>query len=66
MTEQFTVRRETLIAAPRATVFAYLTDPAKIVSWMGAEATTQPQPGGLYLLKGVAEVKAEERPLAFP
>jgi uncharacterized protein YndB with AHSA1/START domain len=53
MTEPLVVRRETYIEAPRATVFAYLTDPEKIVSWMGAEATTETQPGGLYLVKGV-------------
>jgi uncharacterized protein YndB with AHSA1/START domain len=53
MDESLIVRRETYIAAPRATVFAFLTDPEKIVSWMGAEATTEPKPGGLYLVKGV-------------
>ena len=40
MNEPLVVRRETQIAAPPATVFAFLTDPEKIVSWMGAEATT--------------------------
>jgi hypothetical protein len=39
--------------SPRATVFAYLTDPEKILSWMGSDATTEPHPGGLYLLKGI-------------
>jgi uncharacterized protein YndB with AHSA1/START domain len=53
MAEELVVRREAHIAAPRATVFAFLTDPDKILSWMGAEATTEPHPGGLYLLKGV-------------
>src|SRR5712691_4914075 len=53
MTEPLVVRRETQIAAPPATVFAFLTDPERIVSWMGAEATTEMHPGGLYLLKGV-------------
>jgi uncharacterized protein YndB with AHSA1/START domain len=53
MADPFTVRREIQIAAPAATVFAFLTDPEKIVSWMGAEATTEPQPGGLYLVKDV-------------
>ncbi len=55
MTDAFVVRRETQIAAPPATVFAYLTDPQKIVSWMGAEASTEPNPGGLYLVKGIGE-----------
>ena len=53
MTEPLVVRRETQIAAPPATVFAFLTDPDKIVSWMGAEAQTEMHPGGLYLLKGI-------------
>ena len=53
MPAPFVVRRETQIAAPPATVFAFLTDPEKILSWMGAEAQTEPHPGGLYLVKGV-------------
>ena len=36
MDESLVVRRETQIAAPPATVFAFLTDPQKILSWMGA------------------------------
>jgi uncharacterized protein YndB with AHSA1/START domain len=55
MTEPLVVRRETQIAAPPATVFAFLTDPEKIMSWMGTEATTEVHPGGLYLLKGISE-----------
>jgi uncharacterized protein YndB with AHSA1/START domain len=53
MAAPFVVQRETLIPAPPATVFAFLTDPDKIVSWMGTEAETEAHPGGLYLLKGV-------------
>src|SRR5664279_1335613 len=53
MTEQFTVRQETQIAAPPATVFAFLTDPEKIISWMGTEAKIELRPAGLYLLKGI-------------
>src|SRR5262249_45645855 len=52
MNEPLVVRRETHIAAPPATDFAFLTNPEKIVRWMGAEATTETHPGGLYLLKG--------------
>ena len=55
MNEPLVVQREMHIAAPRATVFAFLTDPEKIVSWIGAEATTEAHPGGLYLVKGVRE-----------
>ena len=53
MTEPLVVRREIQIAAPAATVFAFLTDPENIVSWMGTEAEMEAHPGGLYLLKGV-------------
>jgi uncharacterized protein YndB with AHSA1/START domain len=55
MTEAFVLRRETQIAAPPSTVFAFLTDPQKILNWMGMEADTEPQPGGLYLVKGIGE-----------
>lgn len=54
MPESFVVHRETHVAAPQATVFAFLTDPEKILRWMGSDATTELHPGGLYLLKGVA------------
>ena len=53
MDESLVVRRETQIAAPPATVFAFLTDPDKILRWMGTEANTEAHPGGLYLVKGV-------------
>jgi uncharacterized protein YndB with AHSA1/START domain len=52
MTEPLFVQREIHITAPPAAVFAFLTDPEKIVGWMGAEATMEAQPGELYLLKG--------------
>jgi uncharacterized protein YndB with AHSA1/START domain len=55
MTEPLVVRREIQVAAQPATVFAFLTDPEKILSWMGAEATTEAHPGGLYLVKGVGD-----------
>jgi len=50
MIEPLVVRREIQIAAPPTTVFAFLTDPEKILRWMGTEATMEPHPGGLYLL----------------
>jgi uncharacterized protein YndB with AHSA1/START domain len=55
MNKPLLVRREVQIAAPPATVFAFLTDPEKILSWMGAEATTEVHPGGLYLVKGIGK-----------
>ncbi|MBN9511750.1 MAG: SRPBCC domain-containing protein [Alphaproteobacteria bacterium] len=54
MTEPLVVRRETRIAAPPATVFAFLTDPEKILRWMGTDAKTELHPGGLYLVKGIS------------
>ena len=50
MQEALVVRRETHIAAPPAAVFALLTDPEKLLRWMGTEAEVEPQPGGLYLV----------------
>jgi uncharacterized protein YndB with AHSA1/START domain len=50
MTEPNVVRREVQIAAPPSTVFAFLTDPEKILRWMGTEATVEPHSGGLYLV----------------
>ena len=50
MAEPLVVRREVQVAAPPATVFAFLTDPEKILRWMGTEATVEPHPGGIYLV----------------
>ncbi len=50
MQETLVVRRETRIPAPPAAVFALLTDPDKILRWMGTEAQIDAQPGGLYLV----------------
>jgi uncharacterized protein YndB with AHSA1/START domain len=50
MQEALVVRRETRIPAPPAAVFAFLTDPEKILGWMGTEAQLEPEPGGLYLV----------------
>lgn len=50
MAEPLVVRREVQLAASPATVFALLTDPEKILRWMGTEAELDPHPGGIYLL----------------
>jgi uncharacterized protein YndB with AHSA1/START domain len=50
MEESLIIRRETHIPAPPAAVFALLTDPDKILRWMGTEAEVDPKPGGLYLV----------------
>ena len=61
MNEALVVQRESHIAAPPATVFAFLTDPGKILRWMGTEATTETHPGGLYLLNGVGDRRRNAR-----
>jgi uncharacterized protein YndB with AHSA1/START domain len=50
MPDDLVVRREAHIPAPPAAVFALLTDPEKILRWMGTEAQIEAEPGGLYLL----------------
>ena len=42
------VEREISIEAPPSVVFEFLTDPAKMVRWMGTEAVLGPRPGGDY------------------
>jgi uncharacterized protein YndB with AHSA1/START domain len=44
-----TLPTEIEVAAPQATVFAFLTDPDKLVRWIGT-ATVEPRPGGIYLV----------------
>ena len=44
--ETSVIEHEVRIAASPETVFAYFTDPARMVQWMGAEATLDPHPGG--------------------
>jgi uncharacterized protein YndB with AHSA1/START domain len=39
---------EQRIAAAPATVFSYLVDPAKFVTWMGVGAELDPRPGGKF------------------
>jgi uncharacterized protein YndB with AHSA1/START domain len=38
---------ETRIAARPETVFQFFTDPARMVQWMGTDATLDPRPGGV-------------------
>jgi uncharacterized protein YndB with AHSA1/START domain len=42
--------KEIYIDAPPPVVFAFLTDPVKMVRWMGIQAELDPQPGGIYRL----------------
>jgi uncharacterized protein YndB with AHSA1/START domain len=41
------VEYETRVRASPETVFRYFTDPARMVEWMGTEATLDPRPGGV-------------------
>ncbi|HUB98041.1 MAG TPA: SRPBCC family protein [Stellaceae bacterium] len=61
MAEPFIVRREVQVAAPQATVFAFLTDPEKILRWMGTEATVEPHIDGLYLVNVTGKDTARGR-----
>jgi uncharacterized protein YndB with AHSA1/START domain len=38
---------ETRIAASPETVFQFFTDPARMIQWMGTDATLDPRPGGV-------------------
>ena len=64
MDEPLVVRREVQIAAPPATVFAFLTDPEKLLRWLGTDAQMEPHPGGIYLVnvggKNIARGKFTE------
>jgi uncharacterized protein YndB with AHSA1/START domain len=61
MAEPRIVRREVEIAAPPATVFAFLIDPDKILRWIGTEATVEPQVDGLYLVNVTGQNIAQGR-----
>jgi uncharacterized protein YndB with AHSA1/START domain len=51
-----TVEHELRIEARPETVFAFFTDPARMVGWMGTEATVDPRPGGLFHVRFVREM----------
>jgi uncharacterized protein YndB with AHSA1/START domain len=42
------VERELRIAARPETVFAFFTDPERMVQWKGRKAELDPRPGGIY------------------
>ncbi|MCA9528339.1 MAG: SRPBCC domain-containing protein [Myxococcales bacterium] len=42
------LERRLPIEAPPAIVFEFFTDPAKLVSWIGVEASLEPRPGGVF------------------
>jgi uncharacterized protein YndB with AHSA1/START domain len=42
--------RELTIGADPATVFAFFTDPQRLIRWMGVSAELDPRPGGIFLV----------------
>jgi uncharacterized protein YndB with AHSA1/START domain len=50
MSAPTTIQREMMIGADAATVFAFLTDPDRLIRWIGVSATVDPLPGGLFVL----------------
>jgi uncharacterized protein YndB with AHSA1/START domain len=42
--------KEIFIEAPPDVVFQFLTDPEKMICWMGIKAEIDPKPGGVYRL----------------
>lgn len=46
--ERSAITREIRVAARPETVFAFLTDPAKMVRWMGGRVELDPRSGGVY------------------
>jgi uncharacterized protein YndB with AHSA1/START domain len=44
------IQRELTIEADPATVFAFFTDPQRLVRWIGVSATLDARPGGLMLV----------------
>ncbi len=44
------IRREFTIDADAATVFAFFTDPQRLIRWMGVSAELDPRPGGIFLV----------------
>jgi uncharacterized protein YndB with AHSA1/START domain len=44
------IRREFTVDADAATVFAFFTDPQRLIRWMGVSAELDPRPGGIFLV----------------
>src|SRR6266487_4793122 len=50
------VEHEVRVAASPDSVFEYFIDPAKMVEWMGTEATLDPRPGGICRINPSGQV----------
>jgi uncharacterized protein YndB with AHSA1/START domain len=51
VSERVIVRVDRRVSAPPAAVYAFLTESDRWASWQGAEATIEPRPGGLFLMR---------------
>lgn len=45
------LHQEMTVDTDPATLFAFFTDPERLVRWMGVAAEVEPQPGGIMLLE---------------
>ena len=45
------IKRELTIEADAATIFAFFTDPERLVRWIGIRADLNPSSGGIFLLE---------------
>jgi uncharacterized protein YndB with AHSA1/START domain len=52
--ETSVIAHEIRVQAEPETVFAFFTDPEKMVRWMGVGATLDPRPGGVFSLNMMA------------
>ena len=44
------IKREFTVGADAATVFAFFTDPQRLIRWIGVSAELDPRPGGIFLV----------------
>src|SRR5258705_10635808 len=51
MTSPFSIDRDIVICATRATVFRYFTDPERWAQWWGKGSRIDPRPGGEVLIQ---------------
>jgi len=62
MTENYELTREIAIAASPQTVFAYLTEEAKLKEWFGEVIEAEARPGGIFRVAkkdGTADMRGE-------
>jgi uncharacterized protein YndB with AHSA1/START domain len=50
MSQAGSIVHDMMIEADNATVFAFFTDPKRLIRWMGVSASLEPKPGGVLLI----------------